>query len=110
MGIFDLFGSSGRLRDKIIFTQKQRILTLEKELTDIKGSLGKKEDEVVEIRTNFEKSKERLVDQIIELSDKFAGINQKMLDIAHENAKMKHLLGHDKKAKKKARKEAKQKK
>ena len=103
VGLFDWFGSSGRLRDRIIFTQKQRIVGLEKEIVDLRGSVVKRDDEIDKIRTNFEKSNERLVDQIIELSDKFAGINQKMLDIAHENAKLKHLIGH-KKGKKKEKK------
>ena len=100
MGIFDWFGSGSRLRDRIIFTQKQRILGLEKETAELRANVGKKEEEVVKLRDNFEKAKERLVDQIIDLSDKFAGINQKMIDIAQENAWMKHLLDYKREKKK----------
>lgn len=90
MGFFS-FGES-KLRDKIIFTQKNRIQTLDKEIKDLKEKLGNREDEVVNLRRDYEKSKERLVDQIVGLSDKFADINQKMLEIAHENSRLKLMI------------------
>lgn len=104
MGIFDWFGSGSRLRDRIIFTQKQRILSLEKETTELRVGVNKREDEIGKIRDSFEKAKERLVDQIIDLSDKFAGINQKMIDIAQENVQLKHLVEYRKDSKKEKKK------
>jgi len=80
------------LKDKIIYTQKSRISSLESEIKALKNVITSKDSEVKGVRTNFERSKERLIDQIIELSDKFADINQNMLDIAHENARMKVIL------------------
>ena len=100
MGLFSFFRSdSAQLREKIIFTQKNRIGSLERDLKDSRERLEKKEEETSKIRDQYEKSKERLVDQIIELSDKFADINQKMLDIAHENARLKHMVQGKKKKK-----------
>jgi predicted nucleic acid-binding Zn-ribbon protein len=103
-----LFGSeNARIRDKIIFTQKHRITSLEKEVAEIRGGLSIKEDELNRARDGFEKSKERLVEQIIQLSDKFAEINQRMLDIAHENARLKMIVdkgaSHEKKPKRKGK-------
>lgn len=100
MGIFDLFSSqSDVLKEKIIVSQKGRIASLEKEVDDTRNHVMSKENELKEVRTNFERSKDRLVDQIIDLSDKFAQINQRMLDIAHENARLKFLVDGKKKSK-----------
>ena len=94
MGLFSwIFGSETmKMRDKIIFTQKHRVTRLEKEVSDIRSELAKRDDELNRTRDSFEKSKERLVEQIIQLSDKFAEINQMMLDIAHENARLKMIV------------------
>lgn len=90
MGFMDIFRSqSDVLKEKIIVSQKGRIASLEKEVEETRGHVLTKDGELRELRTNFERSKDRLVDQIIDLSDKFAMINQKMLDIAHENARLK---------------------
>ena len=98
MGFWDLFkGESDVLKEKIIVTQKGRIAALEKEVEDTRNHVNSKDGELREVRTNFERSKDRLVDQIIDLSDKFAMINQKMLDIAHENARLKLLADGRKK-------------
>ena len=98
MALWDLFRSqSDVLKEKIIVSQKGRIAQLEKELDDHKNHVVSKDGELREIRTNFERSKDRLVDQIIDLSDKFAAINQKMLDIAHENARLKMVSDNRKK-------------
>lgn len=105
------------LKDKIIYTQKSRITTLEIEIKALKNVVTGRDNDLKGVRTNFERSKERLIDQIIELSDKFADINQGMLDIAHENARMKFLLHppkqsqieHRKAEKKQARKKGKKK-
>jgi hypothetical protein len=35
---------------------------------------------------------ERLIDQIIKMSDKFAGLNERSMNVAHENARLKLLL------------------
>lgn len=86
----DIFRSqSDVLKEKIIVSQKGRIAALEKEVEETRGHMLQKDGELRELRTNFERSKDRLVDQIIDLSDKFAEINQRMLDIAHENARLK---------------------
>ena len=86
------FGEASRLNEKIIYTQKNRIQNLEKEVKDLKDKFGNLETEQEKKREHYEKSKERLVDQIIGLSDKFAEINQKMLEIAHENSRLKLML------------------
>ena len=88
-----IFGSeNSHMRDKIIFTQKHRITTLEKDVSDLRSNMDNREDELNRAREGFEKSKERLVEQIIQLSDKFAEINQRMLDIAHENTRLKMIV------------------
>lgn len=98
MGIMELFRPKADiLREKIIFTQKSRIETLEKEMEDLKKNLSIKDGEISEARTNFDRSKERLVDQIIELSDKFATISTEMRDLAFDNAKMKSQIEYKKK-------------
>lgn len=99
MGLFDLFKPKTEvLKDKIIFTQKNRINSLENELSALKKVINTKENETKEVRSNFERSKERLIDQIIELSDKFAGMNSQIMEIAHENARMKVLLNPPKRS------------
>jgi hypothetical protein len=94
LGIFSwLLGSeNAHMRDKIIFTQKHRVTALEKEVSDMRNEMGRREDDINRTRESFEKSKERLVEQIIQLSDKFAEINQRMLDIAHENTRLKMIV------------------
>lgn len=94
---FGLFKSRSEIvKEKVIFSQKSRISSLEHDLDELKRKLGEKEDDHRKDRTNFERSKERLVDQIIGLSDKFADINQRMLDIANENARLKVLTRDNK--------------
>jgi len=56
------------LKDKIIFTQKSRISSLENEIGALKKVINSKDTEVRSVRTTFERSKERLIDQIIELN------------------------------------------
>ncbi len=106
--VFGLFRSKADvLKEKIIFTQKNRIESLETEVEEMKRSVRTKDEEVRTVRVTFDRSKERLVDQIIELSDKFADINQRMLDLAQENAQLKYsgsdksLLLEDKRKQKK---------
>ncbi|MFQ5620435.1 MAG: hypothetical protein ACE5FT_01170 [Candidatus Nanoarchaeia archaeon] len=89
--VFGLFRSKASvLKEKIIFTQKNRIGSLENELEEVKRQLKMKDDQNHQARGNFERSKDRLVEQIIDLSDKFADINQRMLDMAAENASLKY--------------------
>jgi len=109
VGLFDVFRPrDGGIKDKVILTQKNRINTLESDVTDMKNLLSRKDGEMREVRTNFERSKERLVDQIVELSDKFAGIHQEVMSVAHENGKLKGRIEHkpssDKKGKKRKEK------
>ncbi len=85
MNILNLFKSSDTiLKEKVIFTQKARISSLERELNDVKLALKSKDSEINESRANFERSKERLVDQIVELSDKFAELNHSMIGLAND--------------------------
>ncbi len=84
------------LKDKIIFTQKGRIQSLEHELDEVKRMVSSRDDEMKKHRGDFDRHKERLVDQIVGLSDKFADLNQRMLDIANENARMRVALKSDK--------------
>ena len=97
------------MNDKIIFTQKSRISSLEHDLDEFKRHISDRDDELRTNRTNHDRSKERLVEQIIGLSDKFADINQRMLDIANENSRLKVLVRDNKTslalAPKKAKKE-----
>lgn len=93
MGLMDLFKPrQDVMREKIIYTQKNRITSLEKDLDEVKQLVRLRESELKEVRTNFERGKERLVDQIIELSDKFAEINDSVAKMAHENGRFKALL------------------
>lgn len=107
--VFGLFRSkSDVLKEKIIFTQKNRIGSLEDEVSELKKALRQKDGHVHELRNGFDRSKDRLVEQIIDLSDKFAEINQKMLDMAAENATLKvggsKLLPNKSSKKKKSKK------
>ncbi len=71
--VFGLFRSKADvLKEKIIFTQKNRIESLETEVEEMKRSVRTKDEEVRTVRVTFDRSKERLVDQIIELSDTYA--------------------------------------
>lgn len=97
------------IKDKIIVTQKTRITTLERDVDDLKNLLSRKDGEVREVRTNFERSKERLVDQIVELSDKFAGIQQDIMSVAHENGQLKGQLEFKPKSSEKQKKTSKKK-
>lgn len=95
MGFFSwIFPSndSTRIRERVMFTQKQRINALERDLERSKRTLESKEDELNRTRDNHETKKERLVEQIIRLSDKFADLNQEMLNIAHDNTKLRALI------------------
>ncbi len=85
MGLLNLFRSGDTiLKEKIIFTQKARIMSLEKEVGEHKQLTKSREDELREARANFERAKERLVDQIVDLSDKFADLNHSMVGLANE--------------------------
>ena len=93
MGVFDFLRSEAHvIKDKIIFTQKQRIVKLEEELTSLNGKIDDKHDEISKIRETHEASKDRLVEQIVDLSDKFAANHSKVIDLADENARLKVLL------------------
>jgi predicted nucleic acid-binding Zn-ribbon protein len=108
MGLFDLFRSdSKQVRDKIIYTQKTRIATLEKEVNDVKKIHDKRETELNRLRDSHEKMKDRLIEQIVKMSDKFASLNERTMNVAHENARMKLLLQQSKRTTKKASKNSK---
>ena len=97
MGLFELFRpKSDILKEKIIFTQKSRITGLERDVEELKAMIGRKDGELKEVRTNFERGKDRLIDQIIDLSDKFAEINDTVAKMAHENGRLKTLVEHRK--------------
>lgn len=90
MGLFDLFKpGDSMIKDKVLVTQKNRITSLERDVDDLKNLLSRKDGELREVRTNYDRSKERMVDQIVELSDKFAGIQQDIMSVAHENGQLK---------------------
>jgi len=98
MGLFDLFKSDAKqVREKIIFTQRTRISALEQEIAEVKKLYDKRDDELNRLRDGHEKSKERLIEQIVKLSDKFAGLNERSMNVAHENARLKLLLHQKKK-------------
>ena len=97
MTLFDLFRpKTDILKEKIIYTQKSRITSLEQDIQELKGVLSRKDGELKEVRTNFERGKDRLIDQIIDLSDKFADINDSVAKMAHENGRLKALVEHRK--------------
>ena len=97
MGLFDLFKSDAKqIREKIIFTQRTRISALEQEIGEVKKLYDKRDDELNRLRDSHDRSKERLIEQIVKLSDKFAGLNERSMNVAHENARLKLLL-HQKK-------------
>lgn len=90
MGLFDLFKPRDSvIKDRVLVTQKNRITSLERDVDDLKNLLSRKDGEIREVRTNYDRSKERMVDQIVELSDKFAGIQQDIMSVAHENGQLK---------------------
>lgn len=98
------------MKDKILLTQKNRIVALERDILDLKNLLARKDGDLREIRTNYDRSKERMVDQIVELSDKFAGIQQDIMTVAHENGKLKGVIeykGTEKKSSKKRKEKSK---
>lgn len=98
MGLFDWIKSDATtVRDKIIFTQRARITAIEQELGEVKKLYDKKEDELNRTRDSHERIKERLIEQIVKLSDKFAGFNERAMNVAHENARLKLLLQQRKK-------------
>lgn len=97
MGLFDwLKGDAHAIREKIIVTQRTRISALEQEVGELKKVHDKKDDELNRLREGHERSKERLIDQIVKLSDKFAGLNERSMNVAHENARLKLLLAQRK--------------
>jgi len=90
VGLFDLFKPRDSvIKDKVLVTQKNRITSLERDVDDLKNLLSRRDGELREVRTNYDRSKERMVDQIVELSDKFAGIHQDIMSVAHENGQLK---------------------
>ena len=101
MGLSDFFGlfrsEADTLRERILFTQKSRITTLENQLDQVRGMHDRRQNEIERLREQHERGKEKLVDQIVALSDKFADLNHKMLEIAHENARLKLLVESRKK-------------
>ena len=98
MGFFGMFKSDGKqIREKIIFTQRTRISALEQEISEVKKLSDKRDDELNRVRDSQERSKERLIEQIVKLSDKFAGLNERSMNVAHENARLKLLLHQKKK-------------
>lgn len=101
MGLSDFFGlfrsEADVLRERILFTQKSRITTLENQLETLRDMYQKRQADVERLREQHDRAKDRLVDQIVALSDKFADLNHKMLDIAHENARLKLLVESRKK-------------
>ena len=98
MGLFDWIKSdAATVREKIIFTQRARISALEQELTEIKKLHDKKEDELNRTHDAHERSKERLIDQIVKLSDKFASLNERSMNVSYENARLKLMMQQRKK-------------
>lgn len=92
MGLFDIFRPKTAMHEKLLYTQKSRISSLEKDLEELKQAIRLKESEIKEMRTNFDKGKERLVDQIIDLSDKFADISDMVAKVHHENGRLKSVV------------------
>ncbi|HSU72471.1 MAG TPA: hypothetical protein VLJ21_01320 [Candidatus Binatia bacterium] len=98
MGLLSWLQSDAKqIREKIIFTQRTRISALEQELGEIKKLHDKREDELNRLRDSHERTRERLIEQIVKLSDKFAGLNERSMNVAHENARLKLLLHQKKK-------------
>jgi predicted nucleic acid-binding Zn-ribbon protein len=101
MGLANFFGllnsEADTLKERILFTQKSRITTLESQLERLRDAHDKRQAEIERLRENHERGKDKLVDHIVALSDKFADLNHKMLDIAHENARLKLLVESRKK-------------
>lgn len=91
--MFNFFRSEVEgMKDRIIYTQKERIVKLEQELEATKGHVNDKHAEIAKIRENHDTIKERLIEQIVDLSDKFSTNHSKVMQIAEENARMKILL------------------
>lgn len=102
MGLFDFLRSEAHaMKDKIIFTQKQRIVKLEEELSKLNAKLDDKHDEISKVRETHDAAKERLVEQIVDLSDKFAANHSQVISLADDNARMKVLLERKSKEQKK---------
>ncbi len=97
MGLFSwLNGEAHAIREKIIVTQRTRISALEQECGELKKVHDKKDDELNRLRDSHERGRERLIDQIVKLSDKFAGLNERSMNVAHENARLKLMLSQRK--------------
>ena len=97
MGLFSwLNGEAHAIREKIIVTQRTRISALEQECSELKKVHDKKDDELNRLRDSHERGRERLIDQIVKLSDKFAGLNERSMNVAHENARLKLMLSQRK--------------
>lgn len=92
MGFLDIIRPKAAVQEKIIFTQKSRITNLEKDISDMKALVRLRESELKDVRTNFERGKERLVDQIIELSDKFAEISDMVAKVHSENGRLRSVV------------------
>ena len=101
MALSDFFGflksDASVLREKILFTQKSRITTLEDQLEDLRDMHQRRQADIERMREQHDRAKDKLVDQIVALSDKFADLNHKMLEIAHENSRLKLLVESRKK-------------
>ncbi len=101
MGLSDFFGifrsEADTLKERILFTQKSRITTLESQMDRLRDMHDKRQAEIERLREQHDRAKDKLVDQIVGLSDKFADLNHKMLDIAHENSRLKLLVESRKK-------------
>jgi|SRR3989344_2331751 len=91
--VFGFFRSdSSAVRDKIIYTQKQHIVKLEDDLHNLKQQVDDRHNEIRTLREKHDLAKERLIEQIVDLSDKFATNHSKVLQIAEENARLKIML------------------
>ena len=91
MGLLDMFRPKTAMHEKIIYTQKSRISGLEKDIEEMKQALRMRDSELKEVRTTS-KRKDRLVDQIIDLSDKFAEVNDVVAKVHTENGRLKSLV------------------
>ncbi len=80
------------LREKIISSQKEEIDRVQEELSTLRNHVKQKEEEMSVIHEKHDETKERLVSQIVDLSNKFADNHQRVIDIAQENARLKVIL------------------
>ena len=62
-----------------------------KDIEEMKQALRMRDSELKEVRTTFEKGKDRLVDQIIDLSDKFAEVNDVVAKVHTRTGGSSHL-------------------